>query len=112
MAFTYLMKSAPVCLAYNCSSSFAGNVKLLLYFTAIVHGTHDIQTEAVFHPCLLDFFFFKCVSVFTYLPRLSFLLKSAPLLCKSFIHSTLLKREENQSMNKAEAYILVASLPP
>lgn len=58
MAFTYLMKSAPVCLAYNCSSSFAGNVKLLLYFTAIVHGTHDIQTEAVFHPCLLDFFFF------------------------------------------------------
>lgn len=111
MAFTYLIKSAPVCLACNCSSSFAGSVKLLLYFTVIVHGTHDTQTEAVFHPCLLDFyFFFKWVSVFTYLPRLSFLLKSAPLLCKSFIHSTLLKREENQSMNKAEAYIFVVSL--
>lgn len=58
MAFTYLIKSAPVCLACNCSSSFAGSVKLLLYFTAIVHGTHDTQTEAVFHPCLLDFYFF------------------------------------------------------
>lgn len=36
----------------------------------------------------------KQSSLFTYLPHLSFLWKSAPLLCKSFIHSTLLERQK------------------
>lgn len=42
---------------------------------------------------LLLFKHLKQSSLFTYLPHLSFLWKSAPLLCKSFIHSTLLERQ-------------------
>lgn len=59
MGFIYLMKSAPVCLAYNCSSkSSAGMAKLLLYFSVIFHRTYDFQTEVVFLPCMLDSSFF------------------------------------------------------
>lgn len=111
----YLMKSAPVCLALKCSSrSSAGKAKLLLYFTVIFQRTCDFQTE-IFLPCLLDSFFFfsffKWASWFTYLPRLSFLLKSAPLLCKSFIHSTLLEREENRRWTKQKFTSVLPPLP-
>lgn len=115
MAFMYLMKSAPVCLALKCSSrSSAGKAKLLLYFTVIFQRTCDFQTE-VFLPHLLDSFFlfsfFKWASWFTYLPRLSFLLKSAPLLCKSFIHSTLLERQENRRWTKQKFTSVLPPLP-
>ena len=55
---------------------------------------------------LLLFRHLKQSSLFTYLPHLSFLWKSAPLLCKSFIHSTLLERIDGpESVNLAMGHI-------
>lgn len=56
--------------------------------------------------------FFKWSSSFTYLPHLSFLLKSAPLLCKSFIHSTLLQREVKKTWTNLKfTYLLPLPSP-